>query len=161
MAKLHEVTGVTTPPDFNKLKAGTYTLRAPVFDSDKAEGGALQVGLEPYEYSQGDKREFTATVREDLGHRAIELALSDGKPFTIESSLDNDESRVDALGRAVVSVVVEDSMRAWMNIGADGDEPLEARGPEGLNRLVQNLTLFTLLQQEKAAQAAAKTEAAD
>lgn len=156
MVKLEQVAGVTTPPDFDKLKPGTYTLRAPVFESDTAEGGALQVGLEPHEYEKEDKREFTATVREEFGHLAIELALSDGKPFTIESSLDDDESRVDTLGRAVARLVVEDSLRAWMNIEVDGDEPLEAQGTEGLNRLVQNLTVFTLLKQEAAVKAAAE-----
>lgn len=151
MAKLNQVPRVATPPRFDELKAGTYTLRAPFFESDQAEGGALQVGLEPYEYEPEDKREVLATVREDLGRRSIELALPDGKPFTVESSIDDDSHRVDALGRAVASLIVEDSMMAWMNIEADGDEPLHAEGPEGLNRLVQNLTLFALLKQETAA----------
>lgn len=157
MAKLEQVTGVTTPPDFNKLKPGTYTLRAPVFESDTAEGGALQVGLEPYEFDDTDKRKIVATIREDAGHLAVEVALATGEPFTIESSLDSDEGRVDALGRAAVHFIVRDSLNAWMDIEADGDEPLTANGPEGLNRFVQNLVAFSLLKQE----AEAKTEAAE
>jgi hypothetical protein len=44
-----------------------------------------------------------------------------------------------------------------MNIRADGEEPIVANGPEGLNRLVQNLTLFSLIKQKAAAEAAANT----
>ena len=153
MAKLYEVDRVTTPPDFDELLPGTYLLRAPFFESAEAEGGALQVGLEPDQFKEGDKRKVIATIRENAGRRAIELARADGKPFTVESSLDSDDSRVNALGRAVARLVIEDSFRAWMNIEADGEEPLTADGPEGLNRLVQNLTLFSLIKQRAAAEA--------
>jgi hypothetical protein len=157
MVKLEQVAGVTTPPDFGKLKAGTYTLRAPVFDSDNAEGGALQVGLEPNEFDDKDKRDIVATIREDFGHLAIEVALASGEPFTIESSLDSDEGRVNALGRAAVHFIVRDSLHAWMDIEADGEEPLMVNGPEGINRFVQNLVAFSLIKQE----AATKAEAAE
>jgi hypothetical protein len=157
MAKLYEVDRVTTPTKFDELLPGTYPLRAPFFDSAEAEGGALQVGLEPDEFTDDDKREVIATIRERAGRRAIELARADGKPFTIESSLDDDESRINALGRAVTRLIIEDSLRAWMNIEADGEELLYAQGPEGLNRLVQNLTVFSLIKQKAAAEAAAKT----
>jgi len=158
MAKLEQVTGVTTPPDFDKLKPGTYTLRAPVFESDTSEGGALQVGLEPYEFEDKDKRGIVATISEDLGHIAIDVSLASGEPFSIESSLDSDEGRIDALGRAAVHFIVRDSLSPWMDIEADGEEPLTANGPEGLNRFVQNLVAFSLLKQEAAAKAAASIE---
>ena len=45
-----------------------------------------------------------------------------------------------------------------MNIRADGEDPLVADGPEGLNRLVQNLTLFSIIKQKAAAEAAAKAK---
>ena len=158
MATLHDVYGVTTPPQFDELQPGSYTLRAPFRDSDGAEGGALQVGLEPYEYNPEDKREVIATISERLGHRAIELALPDEKPFIIESSLDDDESRVDVLGRAVTKLIVSDTMGPWMDVTADGEEPIEALGPEGLNRFVQNLVTFSLIKQEAAAKAQAASQ---
>jgi len=156
MAELHKVERVTTPPDFDELLPGTYPLRAPFFDSAEAEGGALQVGLEPDEFTDDDKQEVVATVHESQGRRAIELVRADGKPFTIESSLDK-EFRISALGRAVTRLLIEDSLSPWMNIRADGEEPIVANGPEGLNRLVQNLTLFSLIKQKAAAEAAANT----
>lgn len=148
MVKLEQVAGVTTPPDFDKLKPGTYTLRAPVFESDTAEGGALQVGLEPHEYEKEDKREFTATVREEFGRRVIEVALATGEPFTIESSLDSDKGRVNAISRATARLAVRDSMRAWVDVEADGDEPFTVNGPNGINRFVQNIVTFSLIKQE-------------
>ena len=158
MAELYKVERVTTPPDFDELLPGTYPLRAPFFASAEADGGALQVGLEPDEFTDDDKQEVIATIRESAGRRAIELARADGKPFTVESSLDSDDARVNALGRAVTTLLIEDSFSSWMNIRADGEDPLVADGPEGLNRLVQNLTLFSLIKQKAAAEAAAKAK---
>ena len=158
MAELCNVERVTTPPDFDKLLPGEHPLRAPFFPSAEAEGGALQVGLEPNEFTDDDKQEVIATIRQSAGRRAIELARADGKPFTIESSLDNDEVRINALRRAVTRLFIEESFGPWVNIRADGEDPLVADGPEGLNRLVQNLTLFYLMKQKAAAEAAAKAK---
>lgn len=152
MTKLHEVPLTTPPTEFNDLKEGSYTLRAPFFHGD-AEGGALQVGLQPDEYESDQKQELAVTVSGDLGQHAIALARLDGQQFSIESS-DNDY-RKPVLSRPVAELIVRESLDGpWLGVEADGDDPLDV-DPAGLNYLTQILTAYTLRKQ-----AAARTSSA-
>jgi len=157
MTKLHEVPFAVPPTEFNDLEAGSHTLRAPFFRGD-ADGGALQVGLQPDEYSADEKEELTVTVSGGLGHRAIALARADGRPFTIENS-DDGHYRDPILSRPVAELIVAESLKGvWLDVEADGEESLDVDAA-GLNYLTHILAQYTLRKQ-KALRGTAQAQAA-
>lgn len=146
MTKLHEVPFAVAPTEFNDLEAGSHTLKAPFFSGD-AEGGALQVGLQPDEYSANEKEELTVTVSGELGHRAIALARADERPFTIENS-DDGHYRDPILSRPVAKLIVAESLKGvWLGVEADGEESLDVDAA-GLNYLTHILAQYTLRKQK-------------
>lgn len=143
MTRIPEVALAVPPAGFNNLEEGSYKLRAPFFKSN-IEGGALQVGLQPDEYDADQKEELTVTVTGSIGHHAVELARSDGQPFTVEYSTEG--YREPVLSRAVVRLLVEESLSNWLGVEADGAEPLDV-DPEGLNYLTHIVTTYALRKQ--------------
>ncbi len=155
MTKLHEVPFAVPPTEFNDLEAGSHTLRAPFFSGD-ADGGALQVGLQPDEYSAHEKEELIVTVSGDLGHRAIALARVDEQPFTIENS-DDGHYRDPVLSRPVAKLIVTESLKGlWLGVEADGEESLDVDAA-GLNYLTHILAQYTLRKQAAARSKSAQT----
>ncbi len=143
MTEFREVPLAVAPTEFHKLEEGVYTLRAPFFAGD-AEGDALQVGLQPDGYESDQKHELTVTVIGGMGQRAIALSRLDGLPFTIENSDDGDRAPV--LSRAVRSLIVAESLGLWLEVKADGDDPLDVDAA-GINYLTKILTTYTLSKQ--------------
>jgi len=143
MTEFREVPLAVPPTEFDDLTEGTHTLHAPFFTGN-AEGGALQVGLQPNEYESDQKHEVAVTVTGEIGQRAIALSRLDGLPFTIENSDDGDRAPV--LSRAVRSLIVAESLGLWLEVKADGDDPLDVDAA-GINYLTKILTTYTLSKQ--------------
>ena len=141
MTKLHEVPFAVAPTEFNDLEEGSHTLNAPFLD------GALQVGLQPDEYSDGEKEKLTVTVSGELGHRAIALAREDKQPFTIENS-DDGRYRDQVLSRPVGELIVRQSLEGiWLGVEADGEDSFDVDAA-GLNYLTHILAQYTLRKQK-------------
>jgi len=144
MTEFREVPLAVPPTEFDDLTEGTHTLHAPFFTGN-AEGGALQVGLQPNEYESDQKHEVAVTVTGEIGQRAIALSRLDGLPFTIESS--DDRYREPVLSRAVRQLIVAESLGLWLQVRADGNDPLSVDA-SGINYLTRILTAYTLSQQK-------------
>lgn len=141
MTRIAEVPFAAPPDELYQIEPGSTLLRAPFFDDD-CEGGALQVGLQPDEFTREQLQELITTVVEELGRRAMKLARQDGLPFTIRYS-DNDLGQP-VLDRAVHELTITDTDGIWLGIETADEEPLQVTSPEGLNYLAQVLAMFTL-----------------